>query len=1137
MNTTCITRVRDALRSLLVVIVGASCCLLSSTPAGAAWTPPGVDLTRPRILFRAGDVPAIQAKVGREPYVEILKDMRGRTNGANNVALDDHSVEAERFKARAAKNLAFLYAIDRTLVGGDVVAFASPGDRAAVGQRVHDLLLAMYTRHRVAVPPPLGGWDRDISSSEELLQYATAYDTLLGAGWDFGADRAVIEQHIVDLASELYENFYDPDTVGGLTLLHQNNHRSKSGAAMVVAAIAVAEYTPAPGTDPRNVRDPARWLEYGLDQVDLVMRHVLVTGDGAYGEGPFYLRYASQNLIPFARAWDRLVGGVDWVARGITVPSMWRHPLWLHTQRWMLDMTLPDGSMAAIDDGNPGRSHYFGISPPDPSRSAAYAWRWTDAPQPIDTDGNVDLGPDAIVLFDDTIAPAPPTDHATAFYYAGGNAIFRSDWSADGIVANVQAEHDTASEFGRDRDGRGVYPESHEHAEPGAFLIHAYGERLAIDPGYLSFTEHGLVNRPEHHNVILVDGKGPVDYLSASFAWQADPLGPPPVDGQAYLSEAIDGTFLDAATVRTSYGVPPARRTDIERRFLFADDRYLAIFDAVESPGPTPRSFTWVLHGNGGGTSGGTFEQTPIGGRWTRPLARLDSGMVFDPGNVSFAVTTGQHEAYGKALTTHSVLNASISRNEPVRAIQLVYPSRSGDAPPTMERRALPFGSAIVLTDEDGDRRLVAAYRDPRQEPIHLTPGASNLADAETDGSRALFDAHFDASLDLQLRLAWADDATRLRYGGIELQRGSTPGTLGIALAGGRVDVVAENAAGSVVVRGLGDHPQAADGACSLAVADDGNTITIGLSREGRVTLRSDAGNSAPGADPGPDRMVPQGARVLLDASASCDLDGDALTASWELVEAPIGDDWRLDDADTPLPSLLASSRGTYRLRLTVTDAHGAASRPHDLVIRAIAPEEDPDGDLVPDDLDNCDSVANPDQRDAEPAGGNGVGDACECTDGTCIAGGGPAALDCAFEVRALSATATDASRRVTCRDGAACDVDPTPGVCGFDVQLCLANHDAARASCTSFAPRSVRVTNAPAAATPALLDALAALPGGTISNARTVTFDPTLASGDTCTAPVRLAVPVPGRSLNVTTRGDGRGERDADRVRFVCER
>jgi len=1113
----------------IVVLAVASLPLLA-TPARAAWAPPGIDLARPRILFRAGDEPALQARVEREPYVSILKDMRGRTNLASGVALDDHRVEQERFKARAAKNLAFQYAIDRTLVGGDVVPFPSAADRAAAGTRVQDLLVSMYTRSRLAVPPPIGGWDRDISTSEELLQYATAYDTMLGAGWDFGAHRATIEHNIVDLASELYENFVDPSSASNFTTLHQNNHRSKSGAAMVVAAIAVAEFTPEPGSDPRNVREPSLWLEYGLDQVDLIMRHVLVAGDGAYAEGPFYLRYASQNLIPFARAWDRLVGGADWSARGIDVPSLWRHPLWLRTQRWMLDMTLPDGSMAAIDDGNPGRSHYFGILPPALPWSGAFAWRWASAPQELDSDGNVDLGPDAIVLFDDSVPAGPPEGPTSAFYHAGGNAIFRSDWSADAIVANVQAEHDVASEFGRDRDGIGVYPQSHEHAEPGAFLMHAFGERLAIDPGYMSFTEHHLVNKPEHHNVILVDGKGPVDYLVASLQWQFDPVGPPPADGQAYLSATLDGTFLDAATVRTTYGLPPLREAQIERRFLFADDRYLVLADEVASPGGPPRSYGWLLHGNGGGTSGGTFEATAHGGRWTRPLARLDAALALDTATPAFSVSTGQHEAPGKILTTHAVLNASAT-GERLRSIQLVYPTRSSDPAPVVDAPAIAATAALVLSDAADDRRVLALHR-ASSAPLTVPAATSGLADATTDGVRAVFDAHTDGTL----RFAWAEQATFLSYADVEHLRGAAPGRLGIAFATGRADVVADNGQPAIEVRGVPFQPLAADGACALA--SDGQVVTLGLSRERRVTLRAAAGNSAPAADPGADRFVAQQARVLLDASASCDLDGDALIPSWELVEAPIGYDWKVDDADTPLPSFLAGTRGEYRWRLTVTDAQGATSLTRDLVVRAIAPEEDPDGDLVPAELDNCDAVANADQSDAHPAatGGNGVGDACECSDGACVPGGGPVASDCALAIRALGGATAD-GRRLRCRDGDSCDADPTPGVCGFDVLLCLANEDAAQPACASFAPREVKITNWTKDGTAPLLDLLAALPGGARSGARKVVFDPALAGTNVCTTPIRLAVPIPGRSLNLTTRGTESRQSDADRVRFVCER
>ncbi len=930
-------RTRSWILAALWVGVG-----LCAAPAGAAWEPEGVDLTRPRILYRPGDLAGVAERLDREPYLTVLRDMEGRIRLGLGVALDDHAIASERFKARATKDLAFLWALDRRLEDGRAVPFAGPEERAAAGDRVRDLLLNMFTVSRLVAGGRLGGPDRDISTSEELLQYATAYDVMAGAGYAFSPeDEARIVDNIASLASSLYENYTRPETANNAVLLHQNNHRSKSGAALAVAGIVLAEYTPEPGSDPRSIREPADWIAYGIDQVDLIMRWVLMTGDGVYAEGPFYLRYASQNLIPFLRAWDRLVDGADVTFGDRTYPSYWRHPVWRRAQRWMLAMTLPDGSFAPIDDGNVGRSFYFGAAPQDHPLAPAFAWRWARAPQPFETDGNIDMGPDSILYFDDTLAPAPPAIPPTAFYVEGGNAILRSGWEPGAVMAVVLGEHDTASEFGRDRDGLGVFPQSHEHAEPGAFLLDAFGERLAMDPGFLNFPDRLRVNQPQHHNTILVDGRGPIDYLGASFRWVIDGLERRhPGDGDASLSENLDGTFLDATTVTTRYGLglftPEDEAPRIERRFLFPGHRYLAIADHVEGSRGRSHRYTWLLHGNGGGTSGGAYEDVPGGGRWTRN-ARLDAGFAFTPGTFRERTTdTGIHEEYAtKRELTHTVLRSDAEGAE-VRSVGLVYPTPLGSEPPRIEELAGTRSAALRLVDETEGRRVVVLHGS------EVSQDAEALALAvESDGELLLF----ETSVDGGLALAWAEQATRLSHGGSPLLEAVTPGLLGVAPSAERVDLVLDNADPSFVLPALPFGPGSADGACALRRR--GGAVEIALGRERRVTLRPDTGNSAPAADPGPDRRVAPGTSVVLDGRASCDADGDALSARWELVSAPPPSAQRLEDAHGFQPVLLADHPGPYRVRLVVTDEAGAESLPREVLVIAGEPCSDGlDGDL-----------------------------------------------------------------------------------------------------------------------------------------------------------------------------------------------
>jgi hypothetical protein len=201
---------------------------------------------------------------------------------------------------------------------------------------------------------------------------------------------------------------------------------------------------------------------------------------------------------------------------------------------------------------------------------------------------------------------------------------------------------------------------------------------------------------------------------------------------------------------------------------------------------------------------------------------------------------------------------------------------------------------------------------------------------------------------------AFADDARSIAWNGATLVANEASGRLAIRPEATRAEVVAESASDTVSVAGLAFSPQSADGACAIAPTADGAAVSLGRSRV--FVLRADAGNSAPAADPGPSpQRATLDSDVALDGSASCDLDGDALTAHWELVSAPGGSAWSLANADTMTPTLHVDRAGPYRVRLVVTDAHGAASRASEFVVLggpACADRVDEDRDGAIDGLD-----------------------------------------------------------------------------------------------------------------------------------------------------------------------------------------
>ena len=147
---------------------------VAATPASpgvaAAGVVPGAGAARPRILFEPGQVDDLRARLDREPYRSLFLALHQRTVAYDSGhPLGDLSIVAQRDLPRAAKNLAFEYALDRTVVDGAVVPFPERGGPRGGGRPGPRPPAAILDRSRLAVPAPIGGWDRDIYTSEEIV--------------------------------------------------------------------------------------------------------------------------------------------------------------------------------------------------------------------------------------------------------------------------------------------------------------------------------------------------------------------------------------------------------------------------------------------------------------------------------------------------------------------------------------------------------------------------------------------------------------------------------------------------------------------------------------------------------------------------------------------------------------------------------------------------------------------------------------------------------------------------------------------------------------------------------------------------------------------------------------------------------
>ncbi|MBN1448492.1 MAG: heparinase II/III family protein, partial [Bacteroidetes bacterium] len=219
-----------------------------------------------------------------------------------------------------------------------------------------------------------------------------------------------------------------------------------------------------------------------------------------------------------------------------------------------------------------------------------------------------------------------------------GYAVFRGGWEPDAMYVALIGKHGLA------RTHRSPVGSGHKQANETAFILHAGGELLATEPGYHSSDERTPLIFADHHNVILVDGKGADSTSFGSFLFGVD----------AFMEHGVVAGNSGMVSIRTRY-----QEADITRLAAVLNGRYLVLADEASSV--RTRTFTHQIHGNGS-TSRGTFsaaynEHT---GMWTAGEMRLHAVVHDASGTVSHVTQERKHAPSSRRFDTHEAMYSSV---------------------------------------------------------------------------------------------------------------------------------------------------------------------------------------------------------------------------------------------------------------------------------------------------------------------------------------------------------------------------------------------------------------------------------------------------------------------------------------------
>jgi hypothetical protein len=615
------------------------------------WAPVGADLSYPRTLLKTSDIPAVRASLATASnqalYQGLYNEAQGTASG------DNTSSSGRRMRATFAKNAAFVALLDyQPGSSNDNLV----GLEAAIRT---DLLIKTRTLLENLNPNVEGftSYTEWQWRSKELIDYLIAYDLLRGAG-ETPATLAASQARLQEFAGNLYRQSTTPFFGISFYSYVKNNHTLMTAAALGMAAVVLSEAT---STD-RN-RQPTTWAGAGLYHIDNILwrdaqRQSDSTQVTGYAEGPYYCKYALLNCLPFFRAMGHfLPDGRQTYTFGTSARSIrnpYYDPKYTRLYDWLAAITLPDGRLPALEDS------YVDMAMPELALTGQARYvqplalnRLTGTPMRSLTaqlrDVTVDMRAAYLAA---ALAPTSPEHPALTVLPGSGNLIFRS--GSDSLASYFHLY------------GRGGLAQAnsggHGQGSAGSFLLHAYGQQLALDPGYLSYDRRAEVGQATNHNLVLVDGAGP----AIGTAGVASPA-------MSTVQNPLQTPLLSYGEVKTAY-----QGVSIVRKALFIRNSYYLLADAMSAA--APHTYTWQLHGYGLAAgqpaTTGTFTDSLATheGRWQKNGVTLLAHVTATSGATAYTTATNPHETTYGTAENHTTLLVRKSSSAQTQFLAALYP-------------------------------------------------------------------------------------------------------------------------------------------------------------------------------------------------------------------------------------------------------------------------------------------------------------------------------------------------------------------------------------------------------------------------------------------------------------------------------